>query len=133
MHVLDAMVVLMIIIVLLIVIIGVHGAILVLGVHLDFLVHAHYVLEVIMAVLVITVIIHAINFKQSLQLLLEVRAVMGKLCIHQPAPLKAVLLATVAVSVMHATEYVQAVLAVMFAMTDVTLMIKLVLYRLLLF
>lgn len=131
MHVLDAMVVLMITIVLLIVIIGVHVAILVLGVHLDFLVHAHYVLEVIMAVLVITVIIHAINFKQSLQLL-EVRAVMGKLCI-QPAAAKAVFIATVAVIVMHAPEYVQAVLVVMFAMTDVTLMIKLVLYKLLLF
>ena len=58
---------------------------------------------------------------------------MGKLCIHQPAPLKAVLFVTLVTDVMHAPEYVQVVLAVMFVMTDVILMIKLVLYKLLLF
>ena len=133
MHVLDVMDVLMITIVLLIVMVGVHVAILVLGVHLDFLVPAYYVLGVIMAVLVKTVIIHAIDFKQILQELLEVRAVMGQLSIQESPTIQAVLLATLAISVMHATEYVQVVLAVMFVMTDVILMIKLVLYKLLLF
>lgn len=58
---------------------------------------------------------------------------MGKLCIHLQAVLHTVQIATLAINVMHATEYVQVVLAVMFVMTDVTLMIKLVLYKLLLF
>ena len=57
---------------------------------------------------------------------------MGPLCIHLQA-LYTVQVATLAIVVMHATEYVQVVLAVMFVMTDVTLMIKLVLYKLLLF
>ena len=131
MHVLDVMDVLMITIVLLIVMVGVHVVIHVLGVHLDFLVPAHYVLGALMAVLVVTVMIHAIVINQSLHIL-EVRAVMGELCIHLQ-PLYTVQLATLAVVVMHATEYVQVVLAVMFVMTDVILMIKLVLYKLLLF
>ena len=84
-----------------------------------------------MAVLVVAVMIHAIVINQSLHIL-EVRAVMGKLSIALQ-PLYTVLLATLAVVVMHATEYVQVVLAVMFVMTDVILMIKLVLYKLLLF
>ena len=58
---------------------------------------------------------------------------MGELGIHQVDPLHTVQVATLALVVMHATEYVQVVLAVMFVMTDVTLMIKLVLYKLLLF
>ena len=131
MHVLDVMDVLMITIVLLIVMVGVHVVMHVLGVHLDFLVPAHYVMGVLMAVLVVTVMIHAIVINQSLYIL-EVRPVMGQLRIAQQ-PLHTVQLATLAVVVMHATEYVQVVLAVMFVMTDVILMIKLVLYKLLLF
>ena len=66
MLVLDVMDVLMITIVLLIVMVGVQYVMHVLGVHLDFLVPAHYVLGVLMAVLVMTVMIHAIVINQSL-------------------------------------------------------------------